>query len=113
MKSINPATGELIHDYPAHSQEQIAAIIENAQGCYLQWKLEPFAHRATLMREAAQVLRKHKTKLAGLMADEMGKVLKEGEGEIEKCASVCDYYAEHAEAFLADENIKTEAQKVT
>lgn len=109
MKSINPSTGELIHDYPAHSGEQVLASIENAQSCFLQWKEEPFVHRATLMCKAATVLRGHKTKLAMLMADEMGKPLREGIAEVEKCAIVCEYYAQHAETVLADEPIKTEA----
>lgn len=110
MKSVNPSIGEVIHDYSPHSEQQIATSIENAQACFLEWKQEPFAHRAALMREAAAVLRRYKNKFALLMAEEMGKVIREGEAEIEKCASVCEYYAQHAEAMLADEHIKTEAR---
>src|SRR3989475_9759698 len=69
------------------------------------------AHRAKLVREAARLLRERKSQHARTMALEMGKPLPQGEAEAEKCAWVCDYYAEHAERFLADEPRETDASK--
>ncbi len=110
MKSINPATGETIREYAPHTEQQIAGRIAHAHACFLEWKEVPFAKRAAPMRAAAGVLRKRQAELAILMAEEMGKPLKEGGQEIEKCATACEYYAGNAEELLADEHIKTEAR---
>jgi len=110
MQSINPATGEIICDYSPYGREQIARSIEKAQTCFLQWKARTFTERATLMHNAASVLRERKADLAVLMADEMGKVLRDGEAEIEKCAVCCEYYADNAESLLQDEHIQTDAR---
>jgi succinate-semialdehyde dehydrogenase/glutarate-semialdehyde dehydrogenase len=109
MQSINPATGELLHDYTPHSDAQVAECIEKAHACFHAWKQTSFSKRAELLHNAAAILRERKHDLALLMADEMGKSVAEGEAEILKCASVCDYYCEHAQAFLKDESIATDA----
>lgn len=111
MKSINPATGALIKEYAPHTKQEIAERIETAHARFGEWRKTSFAERATLMKKAGVLLRERKKELSLLMANEMGKVLKEGDAEIKKCAAVCDYYAENAETFLADVSIKTEAQK--
>ena len=111
MKSINPLNGEVIKTYEPHSAEEVKHKIELAQRAFLSWKDTPFAWRAEHLRRAAEVLRNRKRYLAGLMALEMGKPLKAGEGEIEKCALVCEYYAEHGEAFLTNEYVESTASK--
>jgi succinate-semialdehyde dehydrogenase/glutarate-semialdehyde dehydrogenase len=63
------------------------------------------------MHEAAKVLRENAGKYADVMAREMGKPIRDGVAEIQKCAAACDYYADNAEQFLATEPIKTEARK--
>ena len=70
-----------------------------------------FKERALLMKKAAEILRKNKEEYARFMAQEMGKPLTQGQNEVEKCAFVCDFYAEHAEQFLSPETIRTEANK--
>ncbi|WP_207426394.1 NAD-dependent succinate-semialdehyde dehydrogenase [Pedobacter sp. SYSU D00535] len=111
IESINPATGELIKRYPELSEADVSEKIEETHKAWLSWKTSSFAERASYMNQAASVLRKRKQELAELMALEMGKPLKAGEGEIEKCAVCCEYYAAHAEQFLSMETIETEAQK--
>ena len=111
MKSINPTTGELLKEYAPHTPQEIAKRIDNAHACFGEWKNVSLASRAKLMMNAAAILRERRAELSQLMAVEMGKLLKEGDGEIEKCASVCEYYAENAETYLADVPIKTAAQK--
>lgn len=111
MQSINPATGDIIREYRPFTEAQIENCLTKAQQCFTQWKTESFSKRASLLAKAAGLLRERKTALAALMADEMGKLLSDGEAEIEKCAGVCDYYAKNAESFLQDEIIKTEARK--
>lgn len=108
---INPATGEKLRSYPAMSDGEVVGIIERAAEAQSAWKRTPFSDRARLMRTAGEILRRRAPEFARLMAAEMGKPLKQGEAEAAKCASVCDYYAEHAAAQLAPEVIATEARR--
>lgn len=111
MNSINPATAAIIQTYTPHSAAEIETRLAQATQQYTRWRQTSFAKRATLIRELAAILLERKSDLAILMANEMGKILKEGESEIEKCASACTYYAQHAEKFLADEIIHTSASR--
>lgn len=111
LVSVNPATGEPIREYPEISPQKTSQIIEQVHTAFLSWRKSDFATRADLMRRAAQTLRDHAATYARLMAEEMGKPVKEGRVEVEKCAWVCDYYADHAETFLQDELVETDASK--
>lgn len=109
MESLNPHSGEKIRTYTAHSDEQIHAILEAADQAYRSWRKRSYADRARLMKEAGRILRERKNDLAVLMADEMGKVLRDGVAEIEKCAGCCEYFAEKAETFLSVQRIESDA----
>ena len=111
MKAINPATGELIRDYPEPSPEEVQMQIERTHEVFLSWRGTSFAHRSELMLKAAGVLRENREEYARLMTDEMGKPISQGRAEAEKCAWVCDYYAENAQSFLAPEPVDTTASK--
>src|SRR5690606_37339004 len=103
ISAINPLTGQTIATYQAHSEVDIDAKISSGQQAWQQWKTTDLNKRQALMLEASRVLLKRKEELARLMALEMGKPLAAGISEIEKCAYNCEYYAENASAFLADE----------
>lgn len=111
MKAINPATDVLIREYAEHDASQVQEIISKTQADWQSWKNTSFEHRSALMRKAAGILTKNKEKYARLMSEEMGKVISEARAEVEKCVWVCEYYAEHAVDFLADEIVETEASK--
>jgi succinate-semialdehyde dehydrogenase/glutarate-semialdehyde dehydrogenase len=111
LDAVNPATGKTIKTYDEMTPQQAAAAVEEAHAAWKSWRKTPFSERARPMRKAAGILRERKDELARLMALEMGKPLKQGVAEAEKCALGCDYYAEHAEAHLAPEIVKTEASK--
>jgi succinate-semialdehyde dehydrogenase/glutarate-semialdehyde dehydrogenase len=111
MKAINPATGELIRDYAEHSDAEAAHIVEQAHEAFCSWRAKTFEHRAGLMRAAAEEQRKNKREYAEIITHEMGKTITESLAEVEKCSWVCDYYAENAAKFLADEPIKTDASR--
>lgn len=102
---INPATGKHVRDVPAISWPDTVQAIESAHEAFLSWRRVPFANRAARMKEAGRVLRSRSEKLARLMTEEMGKTLKDGRDEVEKCAFGCDYYAENAERFLSREPV--------
>jgi len=109
--SINPATGEQLKEYPAWSAEEIERALEGVANATAEWQKTGIDERCALMSCAAEVLRRRRDELAGLITQEMGKLFKEAQGEIEKCAWVCDYYADNGPGFLADETIETDAGK--
>ena len=111
MESVNPATGETIGTYDEMTPEQTAGAVEEAHAAWLSWRKVAFSERARSMKEAAAILRERKAEFAKLMALEMGKPFKQGVAEAEKCALGCEHYAEHAEAYLSPEIVKTEASK--
>ncbi|MEK7380299.1 MAG: NAD-dependent succinate-semialdehyde dehydrogenase [Gemmatimonadota bacterium] len=109
--AINPATGQTIAAYEELSTKAMRAVITDAHKAYLHWRKVPVAARAVLLRTTARILRERAEPLAELMAREMGKPLVQGRGEVEKCAWVCEYYAEQAEGFLAPEMVATDATR--
>lgn len=111
IQSINPFTGGVISEYKETSLKQASRKIDETHNAWLQWKLTGFRERSKLLKNVSSVLHKRKAELARLMALEMGKPLKQGISEIEKCAVACDYYAKNAESFLKDELVKTDASK--
>ncbi|MCO4755373.1 MAG: aldehyde dehydrogenase family protein, partial [Bacteriovoracaceae bacterium] len=88
MKSINPHDGELIREYKEYSKTMVDAVLNDVQKANAIWKHTGFVARAKLMKEVARILRYEKLEYAELMAEEMGKPMKEGVAEIEKCAWV-------------------------
>jgi succinate-semialdehyde dehydrogenase / glutarate-semialdehyde dehydrogenase len=111
MKAINPATGELIREYPDHDEAAAAARLERAETAFASWRRVPFAERAKLMIQAGDLLRERAGDYGRLITEEMGKPLAAAEGEVDKCAWVCEFYAEHAERFLSAEPVGTDASR--
>lgn len=111
MKSINPTTGEVIGVYAEHSKAEVTEIINQVHNAWTLWRGFTFESRAAAMKRAAALLREGKERYARLMTSEMGKLLKESMAEVEKCAWVCDYYAEHGPGMLQDEVIPTDASR--
>jgi succinate-semialdehyde dehydrogenase/glutarate-semialdehyde dehydrogenase len=111
IASVNPTTGETIKTYAEMAPVETAAAVAQAHETWQTWRTTPFATRAKLMKKTAEILRQRANELAKLTAAEMGKPLKQGAAEAEKCARVCDYYAENAEAYLAPDTIKTESSR--
>lgn len=111
IEALNPATGKIIKTYQGHSDEEVVQILHRVDAAQQAWKRTSFAERAIPMRKAAKILRERKEPYSLLMADEMGKPVAQGRKEVEKCAWVCEFYAENAERFLADEPIVTEASE--
>src|SRR5436309_4684702 len=111
LRSINPATDELVREYPEPGDKELAMALAEASCAAAGWRRTSFADRAPKMRRAADLLDERKEELARLMAIEMGKPLAGGRSETEKCAWVCRYYADNAERFLAPEPVETDARR--
>ncbi|MFZ1702824.1 MAG: NAD-dependent succinate-semialdehyde dehydrogenase [Saprospiraceae bacterium] len=111
FKSINPYNGEVVGQYSSLTANELNQKLNQAQQAFNSWRKVPLAKRCFLMKEAGKVLRTKAPEYAKMISLEMGKPIKESIGEVNKCAWVCDYYAENAADFLADEMISTDAQK--
>jgi succinate-semialdehyde dehydrogenase / glutarate-semialdehyde dehydrogenase len=109
MQSINPFTGQIIGEYPEYSPIEVEEIIAKVNHAFQSWKKTNFDQRASCMKNLQAKLLEKKEELAGIIVSEMGKIRREAIGEVEKCALVCGFYAEHAASFLKNESIKTEA----
>ena len=111
INAINPATGETFASYQEMTDDGVRDAVSKAHDAFLDWRRTGFSSRAGLMHQAAKVLRENSSKYAELMAREMGKPIRDGVAEIQKCAAACEYYADNAERFLATEPIETEASQ--
>lgn len=111
MKAVNPATGEIIREYPDHSGPEVARRLQAAETAFREWRLTPVARRGELFRGLARRLREGQNDLARLMTEEMGKPIAASEAEIVKCAWVSEYYADVAEPFLTPEEIPTDSRR--
>lgn len=109
--SQSPATGEIFAEFVELTGEELEKKLVLSQDAFNNWRQTSFEERANLMKKVAVKLREQKNELAILMAQEMGKVLKAGQAEIEKCATVCEYYADNAAKFLAQDIVATEAKE--
>jgi succinate-semialdehyde dehydrogenase/glutarate-semialdehyde dehydrogenase len=111
MKAINPATGDLIRDYPEPAAGEVEARLAAAERAYAAWRRTDLSTRAAAMRRTAGVLREGRPRFARLMTQEMGKPIAAAEAEVEKCAWACEFFAEHAAGFLADQPVATDAAR--
>ncbi|MBN1297385.1 NAD-dependent succinate-semialdehyde dehydrogenase [bacterium] len=109
--TVNPLTGETLARYQQDDIETVRGTIDRTAAQYTAWCRTPFPERAALFNRLAERLRAHADEYARIMALEMGKPVREGRAEIEKCAWVCEYYATHAARFLADVPVDTGARK--
>jgi acyl-CoA reductase-like NAD-dependent aldehyde dehydrogenase len=112
LKTINPATEEVINTYDIMTKEQINEKAKKAQKAYSEWKID-IQKRADHIHDFAQELRKNKEELAKTVTKEMGKSIKEARSEVEKCAWVMDYFADNGKVFATDEVVNTDARKST
>ena len=109
LKSVNPATGNTLQTFVEMTEDEVNAIVESVHGAFNGWRKTSFSFRAERMKEVAHLLREGKEDFGTLMTEEMGKPYKQSIAEAEKCAWVCEYYADNAENYLANKNIATEA----
>jgi len=110
-QTINPATGEAVQAFASWDKGQLEAALSQVAEATPAWAETDLAERCDLLRRAAGILRDQKDSLARIITLEMGKLLSEAVAEVEKCAVACEYYAENAPRFLADEIIESDAGK--
>jgi len=108
IKTINPATNEVVKSFEEMTEQEIESALSTADKAFQDWKKTSYEKRANLLHKVASLMRKEKDALAKLITLEMGKLLKESEGEIDLSANILDYYADNGAKFLADQPLKTE-----
>ncbi|MFW6121362.1 MAG: NAD-dependent succinate-semialdehyde dehydrogenase [Petrotogales bacterium] len=111
LKSINPATGKIIKEYNEWNVEKIDAQLLKSLHAFEEWKKNSYSDRSKLLKKTAAILRNNKQIYASLITTEMGKPIIQSEAEIEKCAWVCEYYAENGEKFLENEYVNIDTKK--
>ena len=111
IATINPATGETLRVFEPLGEQEIEEKLQRSVAGFAVNRARLFAERASRMNAAAEILERRSDEFGRLMTTEMGKPLKAAVAEARKCALACRYYAEHAEAHLADEHIETEAEE--
>lgn len=111
LKVINPNDNTTVKTFEEFNTVKVNSIIESVHYEFMKWRETDFSHRKKLMIKAAEILRSEKQKYAEIMVTEMGKPIAQAKGEVEKCAWVCEYYAENAEKILSKEYIETDANE--
>ncbi|WBL24069.1 NAD-dependent succinate-semialdehyde dehydrogenase [Zunongwangia sp. HGR-M22] len=111
ITSKNPYTGEVVEEFKEYTKEEVNAAIERADSRFKTWRKVSYEEKRDLMLNAAKELRENQRAYAEDITTEMGKPISQAMAEIEKCAWVCEYYAENAKNHLAKETIETDAQK--
>jgi acyl-CoA reductase-like NAD-dependent aldehyde dehydrogenase len=110
VKTINPATEEVLNEYKIMTKEQINDKVKKARNTFQDWRKDA-SKRTDLLHDFATQLRKDKENLARSATNEMGKSIKESRSEVEKCAWATEYYADNGQILSTDEVVNTDARK--
>lgn len=111
LRSVNPATGEILASFDAHTPEDVGRALDEAQAAFAIWRGVPLSERVGRLRDLAALLRERAGRYAGLITAEMGKPIAEAGAELAKCALACEHYADNAAGYLAPEPVATSARR--
>ena len=111
LKSINPASGEIVREYAESQWEEIDNIIKDVNTSYKSWRKTKIAERIDRIQSLARILDFKKEGLAFTISIEMGKPIVESRAEIDKCIWLCNYYCENIDSFLENKQVATEASE--
>jgi succinate-semialdehyde dehydrogenase/glutarate-semialdehyde dehydrogenase len=111
LKSVNPYTEEVNWVYDSFSIGECRAMIEKSRAAFSVWGSLPAEERAKRFKTAAEILRENTDTYAKIITKEMGKPIRQSKNEVQKCARLCDYYAENAAGLLKDEIVDTGAER--
>jgi len=111
LLSINPTTGKEIKAYPEYSQNLVKKILDSSSITQMKWSTTDLKFRLDCLKRISEILMDKKREYALIISEEMGKPLKQAEGEVGKCAWLCEYYFENSKEYLLDKNIDISGQK--
>ena len=110
FKSIHPFDQSVVEEFPLMTSSDVQTKLSLASKAFADWKKTSFAHRSSLMLKVASIIRKNKDEYARTITLEMGKLFSEAKAEVEKSATACEYFAQHAEEFLKDQTIRNRSE---
>lgn len=108
-QTINPYTNEIVKTYQNATSAEIETALSTGHALYKRWRHEPVNSRSATLHKIAALLREHKDELAKIATIDMGKLIGESQGEVELCAMIADYYADHGASLLAPTPLNTQA----
>lgn len=108
IELVNPWTLRVESRYACMDEAAVEGVLSRAAAGYVDWSQAPLAQRCAALRALGAALRQQREAFANRMTLEMGKRRGEALAEVDKCAGVCDYYAEHAAALLAPQPLQTD-----
>lgn len=111
IQTINPATGQVIQSYDEMSSAQVNGIINDVHDAHQQWRNSDFSKRRQQLLALADLLQQRAQDFANIITQEMGKPISQARAEVDKCVALCEYYAQHAEAYLSPRQIDTHYSK--
>ncbi len=111
IQTINPANGKIVQTFEQYNSDRVSEIIDLTHAAFLNWRNVAFSAKKGFMNNAATILREKKNEFGKILTLEMGKPISQAIAEVEKCALVCDYYADNAENILSEEIIATDASE--
>ncbi|SDN69043.1 NAD-dependent succinate-semialdehyde dehydrogenase [Vreelandella arcis] len=103
ITTVNPTTGETLETYALMDASQAKQVVEASHQAFLEWRLKPLEQRAQVVKAIGEALKANRDELADFMVKEMGKLPEQAHQEVDLCAGICDYTAEHGPTSLADE----------
>jgi succinate-semialdehyde dehydrogenase/glutarate-semialdehyde dehydrogenase len=104
-RTTSPASGEVTAEFDAATDDAVSAAAAASHAAFEKWSLTDTAERSAVLRRVAALYRERASELARVIAREMGKPVRQGEGEVSLVADIYDYYADHGPAFMADEHL--------
>lgn len=111
IASVNPVDGKLVRSFAAYDAAAVGTRVALAAATFEAWRRTPFAERSRHLAAAADALERDRRRHAETMTLEMGKPIRAAEAEVDKCALVCRYYADHAEELLATQEVASDARR--
>jgi succinate-semialdehyde dehydrogenase/glutarate-semialdehyde dehydrogenase len=111
FRSINPATGDVIAEFPAHTPPEVAQRLARAAAAAIRWRATPVAERARMVGRLGELLESERDRLGRMMTLEMGKPIRAAIEEAAKCALACRHYAEHGPAIVADQPVEDQGHR--
>jgi succinate-semialdehyde dehydrogenase/glutarate-semialdehyde dehydrogenase len=108
---VNPATGLLVEEFPTATDEQVSEAVARSHEAYRLWRERPVEDRVLAVKRAGELFRERSEELAAIIAQEMGKRIDEGKGELQLVSDIFAYYAENGPALLADEQLEIKGGK--
>ncbi|WP_312829066.1 aldehyde dehydrogenase family protein, partial [Pantoea anthophila] len=101
--SRNPATGEILARYPLQSPAELEQALTKSASAFALWQRSSMDDRVRVLRQLGEQIRLRENDLSRTITLEMGKPIAQARAEVLKCANLCDWYAEHGPAMLADQ----------